>query len=363
MTTPPLAIGQSPIDPDPGRIIAMMTAFEQTAALSAAIGLGLFSAIAKGARTLEALSGACAAAPRGVRILADALVVYGLLTKEDDRYDLTSDTAAFLDEAKPTYIGAAARFLASPEKIALYFDDPVGWARRGGPRDRANTTPDSGVWVDFAHGMANFMRPVAESLAETLSLQGPPALRVLDVASGHGLFGIELAKRRKDAHITALDWAAVLEVASQNAQAAGIGDRFETRAGSAFDAELGGPYDLILIPNFLHHFDAPTCVAFLKRVAAHLRQPQGDRPGGAAAIVEYTPDASRVAPPVPALFALSMLTGTPAGDAYTAEELAQMCRLADLGDVAIAPLAHTQQTLLLARRSGTLATAGLAPST
>jgi SAM-dependent methyltransferase len=196
-----------------------------------------------------------------------------------------------------------------------------------------------------------------------LSLQGPPALRVLDVAAGHGLFGIELAKRREDAHITALDWAAVLEVAFQNAQAAGIGDRFETRAGSAFDAELGGPYDLILIPNFLHHFDSPTCVAFLRRVAAHLRQPTGDRPGGAAAIVEYTPDASRVAPPVPALFALSMLTGTPAGDAYTAEDLAQMCRLADLGDVAIAPLARTQQTLLLARRSGTLATAGRVPST
>jgi hypothetical protein len=144
----------------------------------------------------------------------------------------------------------------------------------------------------------------------------------------------------------------VLEVAVETAQAAGIGERFETRAGSAFDAELGGPYDLVLIPNFLHHFDPATCVAFLARVSASLREPQGERPGGAAAIVEYTPDASRVAPPVPALFALSMLTGTPAGDAYTAEELAAMCRLADLGDVAIAPLAQTQQTLLLARRSG-----------
>lgn len=347
MTTPPLATG-----PDPGRIIGMMTAFEQTAALSAAIGLGLFSAIAKGAQTVDALSEACAAAPRGVRILSDTLVVYGLLAKDNGLYGLTPDSAAFLDEAQPTYIGAAAQFLASPEKIALYFDDAVGWARRGGPVDQANTTPDSAVWVDFARGMANFMRPVAERLAETLASVGPADMRVLDIAAGHGLFGIELAKRRLDAHITALDWAAVLQVASKNAQAAGIGDRFETLAGSAFDAELGGPYDLILIPNFLHHFDPPTCVAFLALAAASLSGPQGNRPGGAVAIVEYTPDASRVAPPVPALFALSMLTGTPAGDAYTAEELAQMCRLADLGDVAIAPLPHTQQTLLLARRSG-----------
>ncbi len=358
MTTQPLATG-----PNPGRIIAMMTAFEQTAALSAAIGLGLFSAIAKGAQTVDALSEACAAAPRGVRILSDTLVVYGLLTKDDGLYGLTPEAAAFLDEAQPTYIGAAARFLASPEKIALYFDDAVGWARRGGPVDRANTTPDSAVWVDFARGMANFMRPVAESLAKTLSSNAPPAPRVLDIAAGHGLFGIEFAKRRGDAHITALDWAAVLEVARENAVEAGIGERFATRAGSAFDAELGGPYDLILIPNFLHHFDAPTCIAFLARVAASLSEPQGDRPGGAAAIVEYTPDASRVSPAVPALFALSMLTGTPAGDAYTTEELAEMCRLADLNDVAIAPLAHTQQTLLLARCSDARTTAGRAPLT
>jgi hypothetical protein len=233
----------------------MMTAFEQTAALSAAIGLGLFSAIAKGARTVDALSEACAAAPRGVRILSDTLAVYGLLTKEDGLYSLTPDTAAFLDEAQPTYIGAAAWFLASKEKIALYFDDAVGWARRGGPVDQANTTPDSRIWVDFARGMANFMRPIAESLAETLASEGPADMRVLDIAAGHGLFGIELAKRRLDAHVTALDWAAVLEVAVETAQGAGIGERFETRAGSAFDAELGGPYDLVLIPNFLPHFD------------------------------------------------------------------------------------------------------------
>jgi SAM-dependent methyltransferase len=358
MTTLPPATA-----PDPGRIIAMMTAFEQTAALSAAIGLGLFSAIAKGAQTVDALSAACAAAPRGVRILSDSLVVYGLLTKADGLYALTPDTAAFLDEAQPTYIGAAARFFASPEKIALYFDDPVGWARRGGPVDLANTTPDSAVWIDFARGMANVMRPVAESLAEALSSTGPPAMRVLDVAAGHGLFGIEFARRREDAHITALDWAAVAEVALQNAKAAGIGDRFETRTGSAFDADLGGPYDLILIPNFLHHFDRAACTAFLARVAASLCDPRGDRPGGTAALVEYTPDASRIAPPVPALFALSMLTATPAGDAYTAQDLVDMCGQAGLDEVDIAPLGPTHQTLLLARRSGARAKARTAPAT
>ncbi len=40
--------------------------------------------------------------------------------------------------------------------------------------------------------------------------------------------------------------------------------------GSAFDVDLGGGkgtnYDVVLLPNFLHHFDAAVCEGLLKRV-------------------------------------------------------------------------------------------------
>ena len=58
----------------------------------------------------------------------------------------------------------------------------------------------------------------------------------------------------------------MLEVAAENATASGMGDRFHRVGGNAFDAQFGEGYDLALVTNFLHHFDAPrlsaSCASF-----------------------------------------------------------------------------------------------------
>jgi ubiquinone/menaquinone biosynthesis C-methylase UbiE len=145
---------------------------------------------------------------------------------------------------------------------------------------------------------------------------------VLDIAAGHGMWGIAFAKKFPNAHIVALDWAPVLEVARENARAFGVADRFSTIAGSAFDVDLGANYDVVLLPNFLHHFNAADCVKLLKRVHAALR------PGGHVAIVEFVPNPDRISPPPSAGFSLVMLATTPEGDAYTFAELADMLKQA-----------------------------------
>ena len=61
--------------------------------------------------TPGALAQACGAAERGVRILADYLVVLGLLEKPEGRYRLSADAGMFLDERSPAYMGEAVEFL------------------------------------------------------------------------------------------------------------------------------------------------------------------------------------------------------------------------------------------------------------
>ena len=112
----------------------------------------------------------------------------------------------------------------------------------------------------------------------------------------------------------------MLEVARENAERAGVAARFRTIPGSAFDVDFAGPYDLVLLPNFLHHFDPSTCQQLLKKVRAALA------PGGRAVTLEFIPDDDRVGPPSAATFALTMLGTTPAGDAYTFRELESMFR-------------------------------------
>ena len=73
--------------------------------------------------------------------------------------------------------------------------------------------PDNPVWVVFAENMAPMMGPVAGPLAAVVLEGRTGPMRVLDIAAGHGLFGIEIAKQNPQAQVTGLDWAPVLQVA------------------------------------------------------------------------------------------------------------------------------------------------------
>jgi ubiquinone/menaquinone biosynthesis C-methylase UbiE len=189
------------------------------------------------------------------------------------------------------------------------------------------------------------MVPAAEGLANLIPLDPTRPARVLDIAAGHGMWGLAFAKKFPNAHVVALDWSPVLEVARENARAAKVADRFSTIAGSAFEVDLGANYDAVLLPNFLHHFNVADCVKLLKRVHAALRS------GGHVAIVEFVPNPDRISPPPSAGFSLVMLATTPEGDAYTLAEFSQMLAQAGFEPPTMHSLpASVNQAILSKRR-------------
>jgi precorrin-6B methylase 2 len=327
----------------PIRIFEHLRAFQETAALKTAIELGVFTAIARGASTVEEIANRCGASERGVRILCDALAAGEFLSKRDGRYENAPDAKLFLDRESPAYMGGIAEFLCLPDVVQAMFTSLTGAVRKGGTMMEGDGTVNDNneLWVTFARAMAPIAVPSARFIADQLPTLGD--FRILDIAAGHGVYGITAAKRNPQARITALDWAAVLEVAKENAKAAGVADRYETIAGSAFEADLGSGYDAVFVTNFLHHFDMPTNEAFMKKVWAALK------PGGRALTLEFVPDASRVSPPVPVRFALTMLVGTPQGDAYTYEEYEPAFRNAGFSSCEIRRL-ETQQSVIIATK-------------
>ncbi len=326
--------------PSPELIFEALTAYQRTAALRAAIELDIFRAIGEGAGAAD-LARYAGASERGMRILCDYLVIMGLLAKQGDRYLHTPVSAKFLDPQSPASMASVSRFLGTPDmtRSLEHLADVVRNGRTALPGE-GTVEPDNPIWVDFAHGMAPMMAPTAAPLG-AIALEGRTGpVRVLDLAAGHGLFGIEVAKLNPEAQITAVDWAAVLQVALGNARKAGVEDRYRLLPGSAFDVEYGGPYDIALLTNFLHHFDAPSCVRLLKKIHAALR------PGGCAATLEFVPNEDRVSPPVAAGFALTMLAGTPSGDAYTFNELAAMYREAGYHDITAQAIPRSPHTVV-----------------
>jgi ubiquinone/menaquinone biosynthesis C-methylase UbiE len=329
-----------PSGPNPMAIFDALNSYQRATSLKAAIDLEVFTHIARGATSASEIAKRSQASEKGIRILCDYLTIQGFLTKHGADYGLTPDTAVFLDKQSPAYMGAIAAFLVHPDHVVNYLD-LAAVVRKGGPVGQGNMDPENPVWVEFARSMGSVSAAGAAELAGILTETGATA-KVLDVSAGPGAYGIEVAKRNPAAQIWALDWKNVLEVSKENAAKAGVGDRFHTIAGSAFDVDLGGGYDVVMLPNFLHHFDHPTNVKLLKKVRAALN------PRGRVATVEFVPNDDRVSPPQAASFSMMMLGSTEGGDAYTFKEFDAMFRDAGFGESKMQPLGP--QTLIVTSR-------------
>jgi phospholipid N-methyltransferase len=335
-----------PSSPNPMAIFQAARAFQDSFIVKAGVDLDVFTTIAKGSHSVAEIAKATQSSERGIRILCDALTVLGFLTKSGDRYSLTADSATFLDSRSPAYLGGAFKFLLHPSHIEnmARFADSV---RHGGCGSTDHhLDPDNAIWVDFARGMAPMMFPSAQAMAEHLktALAGNPAPKILDIAAGHGVFGVTVAQHIPGAHVHAVDWANVLEVAKETAKKHEVSDRHHLIPGSAFDVDYGSGYDAVLLTNFLHHFDHATNVALLKKIAKAMNR------GGHLVILEFVPNPDRISPQVPALFSVNMLAGTPKGDAFTFAELERMCADAGFERMSEVPLEGLPQTLVLAHR-------------
>ena len=328
----------------PGLVFEMMQAHQRTAALKAAIDLDIFSALGDGPGDVASIARHSKASERGIRILCDFLAIYGVIVKENGRYRHTPASVMYLDPRSPACMATVAQFLSTPEIRAPY-DHLAEIVRTGRTilEGAGTVEPENPVWVLFAEKMAPMMAPLTGPLG-TVVLDGQTGpIRVLDIAAGHGLFGIEIAKQNPQAKVTGLDWAPVLRVALENARKAGVEDRNDMLPGSAFEVDFGDPYDAVLLTNFLHHFDKPTCVGLLKKVRAALK------PGGRAATLEFVPNEDRISPPMSAAFSMTMLTTTTGGDAYTLSELTAMYKEAGFGGITAHPIPMSPHTVVMGR--------------
>lgn len=289
------------------RIDQLAGGYRQSAVIFAAVRIGLFAAIGRATKSLDELTDALGADPRGMRILCDALVSLELLEKRDSGYRIPADVAEVL------LPGAAASRAAILAHGALLYerwgkleDSVLNGQRAPGVEPDAKAP---GCEKEFARAMADIGRQSADETAAVLPLEG--AQRMLDLGGGPGLYAIACAKRNPKLHATVFDTAETLEVARESIAAAGLEQRVGVQPGDALNDTLGEGYDLILVSNFVHIFSDEQNRSTVARCARALND------GGRLAIKDFILDDSRVSPQWNALFAVNMLVGTETGDCYT----------------------------------------------
>ncbi len=297
--------------------------------MKAAVELDLFTAIGEGADTPLKLAECCSVSERGARKLCDYLTMLGFLEKKGDAYSLGSDAAAFLDRRSRAYLGApASEALAGQASIAA-FSTLAEAVRRGGTALTGGGTlaPEHPMWVAFAQAMAVPGVLLARHLADCLTERDHPPLRILDIAGGHGLYGIEFAKRNSRAEVFAVEWPQVLAVAQRNAESAGVLDRFHPIPGDALKVDFGAGYDLALITNFCP--DAGSTEDLLKRIRFSLVEK------GRVALFELMLNDDGISPPAAVDLNLALLATTPCGETRTGSRLTELLNRAGFDRVEI----------------------------
>jgi SAM-dependent methyltransferase len=303
--------------PNPFWLLEEFRAFERALALRTAIELDLFTRIGQGTNTIRALAASAGASERALLALCDYLVVQGHLVKQRARYSLTLNSRIYLTTASPAYLGSAAKFLASDSAVAA-----LCRLRQTVQRGSASIEGGESDWVEYARSMAPLAQSIAEFAAAALKVHSAGPIQILDLAAGHGCYGIAIAAKNPSAQIFPLDSPRVLKIAMQNARLAGVAKRYHPISGDAFKVEFRGPYDLALAANFTHHLDEASNVRLFQKIRTALK------PAGRLALIDFIVNPDRVSPAPDASFALTLLATSAHGAVYTFKEYSQMLRAA-----------------------------------
>jgi SAM-dependent methyltransferase len=317
------AVTESPrLDPTP--IFELFRGNYATELLTAAVAhLDLFGRLAGGPLTLEALRETLGLAERPATVLVTALRAFGLLVANaDGQLDLSDLAREHLVPGGAFdvsgYIGLAADSPGVLEMVErLRTNRPAG-----------DAADQAGVAFIYREGIESAMEREASARHLTLALAGrannvAPVLAsrvsldqagcLLDIGGGTGIYSIAWLQRHPALRAIVWDRPEVLKVAQEMAEAHGVADRLECRAGDMFDDPVPEGVDVVLFSNVLHDWDVPECRDLIGKCASALP------PGGRLLIHDvFLNDA--LDGPLPIALYSAMLFRLSEGRAYSAGE-------------------------------------------
>lgn len=343
------SVETAPPPASPAPIFHAFFGYLATAALGAAVRLGIFEALAERACDTRELAERVSADRRGTRILAEALAALGFLEPDGAGWRLTPVASSFLVRGRPAYLGDLANiFYSSWQWQGLLGLE--GAVRAGGTvlPEQDLEVPLHDFWQTYASSWEGASISSAQALSEILGpwiAQRRP-FSSLDLACGGGWYSFALATAHEHAQITLLDQPHVIAAARQGAERRGLLARTSFIEGDMFEVPLGGPYDLVIASNLLHLLGGGECRRLLRLIAPALK------PDGRLAIHEFAARSSPAQEPTPRLFSLIMLVRTHHGQAHSLADYEQM-----LSDTGYAPpelheLAGEPTCVLLTQRAG-----------
>lgn len=305
----------TPANVNPEKVMRYMWGYAPPLIIEAALKNKVFEVLTAGPLTVRETSRATGASERGLISIMNALVGLELLTKDDSRYALTPESAAFLVKGKSSYLGGMLGHTST--QLLPKWLDIENVVRSGKPAAHVNNPAEGPAFFEkFVADLFPFNYPAAVAGAEALGITRATApVRVLDLAAGSGVWSIAIAQRSPKVSVAAVDWPDVLPVTRATVSRFGLSDRFSYIAGDLAEASFGDGYDIATLGHTLHS-EGPERSKRLLRKTFHALEP-----GGTILIAEFLVDEERQKNLTGLLFDVNMLVNTAAGQTYSFGEI------------------------------------------
>ncbi len=327
-------------------LLEMAQAYRQSAILTAACQLDVFTHLAQEPLGVEALAHACGAPARGLQRLLNACVVFDLLEKKGDSYRNTPIAETFLVQGRPGYMG---NFIAHGAENSAAWGKITQAIREDRPADPHSaealaTLPAERV-RHYVESLYDLGKQAAAAIADRIDLAH--ARQMLDVAGGSGIYAITFAQRQPALRATVFDLAPVVAVTQEIITHHEMAERVCVRPGNYHHDEFGSGYDVVLFSNVFQTQGPATCQMLLRKALSALT------PGGQLLVHGAMPNPDRVSPPEPALTQLHMFLVYPEGDAHPAEDICAWAQDAGFVDLCVTRFPPPRfRTLVTGRKPG-----------
>jgi predicted O-methyltransferase YrrM len=341
VATPEAVESQTASQIDPAHIMQVGMGFWPSKTLLSAVELGLFTELGAGALTGAEIGERLGLHARGIYDFLDGLVALHLLERDGDgaggRYRNTPETAAFLDRAKPTYIGGILEMANA--RLYPFWGDLTDALRTGSPQNEVKHTgkamfdelySDEARLEQFMDAMTGVSMGNFMALAERFDFSKYKT--VCDVGGATGQLSMIVAARHEHLRCISFDLPVVAPIAERKIAQAGLSDRIEVVSGDFFADPLP-PADVITMGMILHDWNLERKMQLIR--AAYDALPEG----GAFIAIENLIDDARRENVFGLMMSLNMLIEF--GDAFdfTGSDFAGWCREVGFRNVEVIPLA------------------------
>ncbi len=298
---------------NPNTIREFVSSFQKSRILLSGFELDIFTNIDEQGSTANQIANKLNLNKHACERLLNGLVSLGFLTKQNQMFLNTEESATFLSKKGSDYLGG----LMHSNHLWDTWSNLTRVVRTGKSAHPTEINERGDEWLF----------PFISAMHDRAIKQAPPQLKkidlsgiksVLDIGGGSGAYSMEFISLKPDLEATVFDLPNVVPITNQFIEKEGFADKIKICSGDYTVDELPGGFDMVFLSAIIHSNSLEINKNLIRKCFKSLNS------NGKIIIQDWIMNNDRTQPTSGAIFAINMLVGTEAGDCFTEQEVTDM---------------------------------------